>query len=236
MRGFCAIALVTLLLAPAVWAQRGGGHAGGGHAGGSMGHSGFAAHPGFAAHGPATSGHGGMTWSSPATGGQFHSSFHGPSSFDHRGHHRRFGFNAFPWGYYYPYSYYYSYPYWDYGYADWSDSNPYSAPYQYSSDDYAQNNTQQAEIDRLEDEVERLREQREARTQPQPQAKSEPHEATVLVFNDKHTQQVDNYAIVGQTLWVFSELRATKIPLSSLDLEATAKANDERGVDFHVPN
>jgi hypothetical protein len=58
----------------------------------------------------------------------------------------------------------------------------------------------------------------------------------VLVFTDKHTQEVENYAIVGQTLWVFSELRATKIPLSSLDLDATTKANEERGVDFHVPN
>jgi len=234
MRGRWAIALVTVLLVPAVWAQRGSGHAGGGgHAGASMGHAGFASH-GPAMASPMTS-HGGMSWGSHPNGGQFHSGWNHPSP--NRGsNRRRFGFVTAPWGYY-GYPYYYSYlPYLDYGYSYWSDSNPYSQ-YQYSGDDYAQADPQQqAEIDRLEDEVERLREQRESRAQPQLQAKTEAHEPTVLVFNDKHTQQVENYAIVGETLWVFSELRATKIPLSSLDLDATTKANDAHGVDFHVPN
>jgi len=176
-----------------------------------------------------------MSWGSHPSGGQFHSSF-GNQAFNHGPRRRRFGFVTAPWGYY-GYPYYYSYlPYLDYGYSSWSDSNPYPQ-YQYSGDDYVQADPQQqAEIDRLEDEVERLREQRESRAQSLPQAKSEAHETTVLVFNDKHTQQVENYAIVGQTLWVFSELRATKIPLSSLDLDATTKANDERGVDFRVPD
>ena len=57
----------------------------------------------------------------------------------------------------------------------------------------------------------------------------------MLVFRDKHTQEVQNYAIVGGTLWIFSEQRATKLPLSWLDIEATTKANDDRGVDFQVP-
>jgi len=46
---------------------------------------------------------------------------------------------------------------------------------------------------------------------------------------------VQNYAIVGQTLWTFAPQRTQKIPLSDLDLAATQKANDERGVDFRVP-
>jgi hypothetical protein len=226
MRGVWPIALMTLLLVPAVWAQRGGGHAGA-----SMGHS------GFATRGPAMTGHGGMIGGSFRAGGQFHSGF-GSQSFNHGVHHRRFVFRTIPWWYYsYP-GYYYSYlPYAGYGYSYSSDSNPY--PPEYRRDDYAQSNAQQpqqAEIDRLQDEVERLREERESRAQPQAQAKSEPREPTVLVFSDKHTQEVENYAIVGQTLWVFSELRATKIPLSSLDLDATTKANDERGVDFQIPN
>ena len=58
---------------------------------------------------------------------------------------------------------------------------------------------------------------------------------TLLVFRDKHTQEVQNYAIVGGTVWIFSEQRATKLPLSWLDIEATTKANDDRGVDFQVP-
>ena len=59
--------------------------------------------------------------------------------------------------------------------------------------------------------------------------------ATVLIFKDGHTVEVHNYAIIGQTLWNLSEQMARKIPLADLDLDATAKANDERGVAFKIP-
>src|SRR5205085_9103360 len=59
--------------------------------------------------------------------------------------------------------------------------------------------------------------------------------SVMLVFRDKHVQEVENYAIVGNTLWWFSEQRAKKIPLSDLDLVATAKLNDQRGVEFALP-
>jgi hypothetical protein len=62
-----------------------------------------------------------------------------------------------------------------------------------------------------------------------------PTPATVLVFRDQHKQDVQNYAIVGQTLWSFAASRTQKIPLADLDLPATVKANDDRGVDFRVP-
>jgi hypothetical protein len=70
--------------------------------------------------------------------------------------------------------------------------------------------------------------------------KSEPEAAailpaTVLVFRDQHKQEVQNYAIVGQTLWAFAPQHNQKIPLADLDLAATAKANDDRGVSFRVP-
>jgi hypothetical protein len=65
--------------------------------------------------------------------------------------------------------------------------------------------------------------------------RTNPAPATVLVFRDQHQQEVQNYAIVGQTLWNFSPQRTEKIPLSQLDLAATIKANDERGVDFRLP-
>lgn len=60
--------------------------------------------------------------------------------------------------------------------------------------------------------------------------------ATVLVFRDQRKQEIQNYAIVGETLWNFSGQRTQKIPLSDLDLAATTKANEDRGVDFRVPN
>jgi hypothetical protein len=59
--------------------------------------------------------------------------------------------------------------------------------------------------------------------------------ATVLVFRDQHKQEVQNYAIVGTTLWNFAPQHTQKIPLSELDIPATTKANDDRGVDFKLP-
>ena len=71
-----------------------------------------------------------------------------------------------------------------------------------------------------------------------PEAASQPPEPavpTVLVYRDQHKQEVQNYAIVGQTLWAFSAGRTQKIPLANLDVTATEKANDDRGVAFRVP-
>ena len=59
--------------------------------------------------------------------------------------------------------------------------------------------------------------------------------STVLVFRDHHQQEIQNYAIVGQTLWVFTSPHNQKVPLAELDLQATEKANDDRGVAFQVP-
>ena len=165
--------------------------------------------------------------------------FHQPVFGSRHSHHRVFFGSVFPgyYGYYgYPTYYggdFYSTPDYYPGYDYYGSS--YSAPAYSAQNDIAQ---QQQDIDRLEDEVARLREQREtqqqAREAPGPQTES-PSEPTLLVFRDKHTQEVQNYAIVGGTLWIFSEQRATKLPLSWLDIEATTQANDDRGVNFQVP-
>jgi len=60
--------------------------------------------------------------------------------------------------------------------------------------------------------------------------------ATVLVFKDRHKQEIRNYAIFGQTLWNFVPQRIEKISLHDLDLDATIKANDERGLLFRIPS
>jgi hypothetical protein len=62
---------------------------------------------------------------------------------------------------------------------------------------------------------------------------SEP--ASILVFRDGHKQEVSNYAIISNTLYDLSSGRAHKIPLADLDLDATIRANDDRGVDFTLP-
>jgi len=63
----------------------------------------------------------------------------------------------------------------------------------------------------------------------------DPQPATVLIFKDGHKSDVSNYAIVGDTLFDFSPNRTRKIQLADLDLPATLKANDDRGVDFQIP-
>jgi hypothetical protein len=58
---------------------------------------------------------------------------------------------------------------------------------------------------------------------------------TLLVFKDGHQLEVENYAIVGSTLYDLTEGHRRRIGLSDLDLVATAKQNDDRGIDFRVP-
>ena len=65
---------------------------------------------------------------------------------------------------------------------------------------------------------------------------SEEHsiDPTVLVFRDGHKQEVSNYAIMGSTVYVFDE-HTKKIALAELDVPATVKANDDRGLEFQLP-
>jgi len=58
---------------------------------------------------------------------------------------------------------------------------------------------------------------------------------TVLIFKDGHQLEVENYAIVGSTLYDLTEGRKRRIALDELDLAATAKQNEDRGVDFQLP-
>jgi hypothetical protein len=64
---------------------------------------------------------------------------------------------------------------------------------------------------------------------------AQPQEPSVLVFRDGHQLEVQNYAIVGDFLYDFTPGHARKVPLSQLDLPATVKANDDRGLDFTLP-
>jgi len=77
-----------------------------------------------------------------------------------------------------------------------------------------------------------------ASTDPAPAEPEQPvaaQPATVLIFKDGHQSDVLNYAIVGDTLFDFTAGRTHKILLADLDLPATHKANDDRGVDFQIP-
>jgi hypothetical protein len=66
-----------------------------------------------------------------------------------------------------------------------------------------------------------------------PPASDQPQ--TVLIFKDGHELDVANYAIVGDTLFDLTEGHRRKIALSDLNLTATTKENEDRGIDFQLP-
>ena len=255
MRRPFLIAAFALFLAVPLWAQRGGGHAGGGRAGGFSGHGGgFSGHSGFSS-GHAGAGHvggghfsGGMHRSPGFSRGFSHRQRgfssrgfrgrRGPIITNFRSNHRRCGnCRGFGWGW--------GYPWWYSGYYDsywWSDHGP------SYDEDYERNRQIAAEMNEQNLEEMRILRQQDAEGDQDLYARSSPQgadppeskaaaimPATVLVFRDQHQQEVENYAIVGQTLWNVSAQRKQKIPLADLDLQATVKANDDRGVSFKVP-
>ncbi len=77
----------------------------------------------------------------------------------------------------------------------------------------------------------------ETAEQPPPSASSqeENEPRTLLIFKDGRQMEVSNYAIMGSTLYLFSGDHR-KISLVDLDLDATRKANDDRGIEFRIPN
>ena len=234
-RWLAMAALGAILLSTPVSGQRAG--RGGMSAGG-------AGRAGFVSHGGGGYGHGRVGVGAPIGWGGQHPRFGHP-------YHHPFYPGRYPWGWRYPWAL--GYGYGSYSYPGWGLSVGFDDSYSYpaqppaasnyaypdNSSVYAQNSQiQQDEIDRLSHEVDRLREQesREAESAlSRPQPKAQVHAETVLVFRDKHTEEIQNYAVVGNVLWVFTELRARKIPIANLDVSATTRANDDRGVDFRLP-
>jgi hypothetical protein len=170
--------------------------------------------------------------------------------FNHRPiHHRRF-FNPYGYAYpYYPIYPYTAYPYYgvglqsDFVYSD-SAVGTYSSPAYMADHDTGV----QSDLYRLQAELDQVRQQQAADRQyalntpteaprpvPATRARPEPPApATVLIYRDGRQSDIHNYAVVGQTLWIFSEERARKVALADLDLDATRQANEARGVDFAV--
>ncbi len=65
---------------------------------------------------------------------------------------------------------------------------------------------------------------------------SEAEPTTILVFRDGRMIEIGNYAIVGDTLYnLTGNYQTHKILLADLDLDKTAKINEDRGYDFRLP-
>jgi|YelNatPaOPRAMG01_1025707.scaffolds.fasta_scaffold54266_1 hypothetical protein len=56
--------------------------------------------------------------------------------------------------------------------------------------------------------------------------------STVFVFQDGREMEVRDYAVFGNTLWVFKGDTARKFPLSDFNLPASRQVNEEHGVEF----
>jgi hypothetical protein len=241
MRRWWSIATCSLiLLTVPVWAQHRGG--GGGHIGGGAHFSGGGAH--FASHGSFTGHASAVHVSGGFRGGGFGrgSGFHGRPGNRFHHHHgfdgRRGFYSNYPYASYYPY-----YPYGDYGYDDPffydtenenEDQDAYAGP-SYQAPSYPASSPEdsglRSDVQALSGKIDRLQADVEARSR-----KPEQEPETALVFRDQHVEEVRNYAIAGGTLWVLKDHQTgKKIPLAQLDLAATVKMNDDRGVDFQVP-
>jgi hypothetical protein len=249
MRRLMPIAAFAVFLALPLWAQHGGG---GGHAGGFAGHGGFSAGQVSSGMQSGASAARGFTRGSSISQRGFsnrgfsnrglsnrpflHDEFRGPriGSFGFRNCH---GYGC--WGYGYPWAYggYYD-PYW------WGDSGS-----SYDDDSERDRATANDMNQQSLEEQQMLRQEQAdgdrdsyARSSAGPRAPAgDEHQGaaimppTVLVFRDQHQKEIQNYAIVGQTLWNFAPQHTEKIALSDLDLPATTKANDDRGLTFRVP-
>jgi hypothetical protein len=69
----------------------------------------------------------------------------------------------------------------------------------------------------------------------EPNSPEPPQPPTTLVFKDGHQLEIENYAIVNQTLYDLTPGHPRKITLADLDLAATEKQNDDRGITFQLP-
>lgn len=59
-----------------------------------------------------------------------------------------------------------------------------------------------------------------------------PQVPLTLVLRDGQQLQVQNYAVMDQTFWDFTRQPVRKIPLSSVDVPASAKATEAKGGEF----
>jgi len=239
---FVVFVLIAIVSASA---QRGGMRSSGGGRGGAVGH------PSGGGHGVGIGRSFGGTSGGHAFGGMraglhsgigarpsFRGDGFGRGRFHSRGFHHCFdcrrGF-GYPWYAGYGYAGYYD-PYW------WDSSSSYDYDY-----DRERELALASEMNSLNIEEQRLREQDDRererdedsyarRSQSREEERAAVFPATALVFRDQHVEEVRNYAISGGTLWVLNDHQAgKKIPLAQLDLDATVKMNDDRGVDFQVP-
>ena len=107
-----------------------------------------------------------------------------------------------------------------------------------------------SKVQALTDEVESLRQEKTYRQYAQTVAQPPPAETsghglansevsahrhfpeTIFIYRDGQEMAVRDYAILGDTLWVFNGQVAHKFPLADFNLAASRKVNEQHGVEF----
>jgi hypothetical protein len=64
---------------------------------------------------------------------------------------------------------------------------------------------------------------------------------TVLVYRDGHTEELTSYSIIGNAIYAKADywssgLWTRTIQIADLDIPATLKQNQQRGVKFELPS
>ena len=134
-------------------------------------------------------------------------------------------------------------------YGGYYNYAPYAYPYYLNDDDYSDSASYESptndypDYDYRNDDDRRVLEDDYRAGLNAPRGQSSPRNpervadqpSTLLIFKDGHQQEISNYAIVGTTLYDLSDGRSKKVQLADLDLSATVKENDQRGVEFQLP-
>jgi hypothetical protein len=94
-----------------------------------------------------------------------------------------------------------------------------------------------SQVGQLTAEVQQLQaELAAARGQSTPtSAAAENPPAVTLILKDGRRIEAAGYALVGSTLWILNAQDATKISLSDVDVDATQKENQKRGINVVIP-
>ncbi len=94
---------------------------------------------------------------------------------------------------------------------------------------------QYAELQAAQETSEQATQQQATQNAPSQSASGARPMPAILVFRDGRQMQVENYVITPNRLFSLGPDERRTIQLSELDLEATIKANQDRGVSFSVP-
>lgn len=163
-----------------------------------------------------------------ALGGPWRQTSHHPGRRDHRG---GYGYVGYP---YFPYL-----GYAETGFDNFAESAP-IYPAEGIGVEPAAGNEVTRQLEQLSAQIDdlqsRLNEGQQGKQTSAASGTVEPEQPSAppltVVLSDGRTLKVQNYAVVGDTLWDLSSQPVRKIPAAKIDLPASSKASESSGVEF----